>query len=139
MWKKYGYKLLESLICFVLLTFCFVFCFCFYFFTTRNVILHAKGVPYCLCKISMFCALSQNYQHLLEKWYMHLIVNSPRNSKMVLKLVGQAVFKLWIKIFKMLFGSITQELLAYLNFYVIFEFLWQFTLRCIHYFSKRCQ
>ena len=37
---------------------------------------------------------------------MHLIVNCPKNSKIV---VGQAVMKLWIKILKMLFGSITQE------------------------------
>ena len=47
-------------------------------------------------------------------------------------LVGQAVFKLWIKTVKMLFGSITQEALDYLNFDAIFEFLGQFTL-CIYY------
>ena len=41
-----------------------------------------KGVLHALPKISMFCALSQNYRHLFEKWYMHLIVNCPRNSKM---------------------------------------------------------
>ena len=53
-------------------------------------------------------------------------------------LVGQAIFKLWIKTFKMLFGSITQEPLSYLNFDAIFEFLGQFTIRYTHYFSKRC-
>ena len=37
-----------------------------------------------LSSISMFCALSQNYQHLFEK-YLHLIVNCPKNSKMVQK------------------------------------------------------
>ena len=31
-------------------------------------------------------------------------------------LVGQAVFKLWIKTFKILFGSITQEPLDLLKF-----------------------
>ena len=31
-------------------------------------------------KISMFCVLSQSYQHLLKKWYKHLIVNCPRYS-----------------------------------------------------------
>ena len=36
--------------------------------------------------------------------------------------------------FKM-FGSITQELPAYFNFDAIFEFLGQFTIRCI-YFQK---
>ena len=35
-------------------------------------------------KISMLCALSQNYQYLFQK-YMHLIVNCPRNSKIALK------------------------------------------------------
>ena len=35
-------------------------------------------------------------------------------------LVGQAVFKLWIKTFKMLFGSITQEPLSLLNFWCYF-------------------
>ena len=44
-----------------------------------------KGALHLLPQISMFCALSQNYQHCLEKWYMHLIVNCLRNSKMVLK------------------------------------------------------
>ena len=53
-------------------------------------------------------------------------------------LVGQAVFKLWIKTVKMLFGSITQELLGLPNFYAIFESLGQLTVGCIHYLSKRC-
>ena len=48
-------------------------------------------------------------------------------------LVGQAVFKLWIKTVKMLFGSITQEPLGLPNFYTIFEFFGQSTAGCIHY------
>ena len=48
-------------------------------------------------------------------------------------LVDQAVFKLWIKTVKMLFGSITQEPLGLPNFYTIFEFLGQSTAGCIHY------
>ena len=42
-------------------------------------------------------------------------------------LVGQAVESVWIKTVKMLFGSITQELLSCLNCDDIFEFLGQFT------------
>ena len=48
-------------------------------------------------------------------------------------LVGQAVFKLWIKTVKMLFGSITQELLGLPYFHAIFEFLGQLTVGCIYY------
>ena len=44
-----------------------------------------KGVLHLRPKISMFCALSRNYQHLFEKWYIHLIVNCSRNSKMTLE------------------------------------------------------
>ena len=66
-----------------------------------------KGVLHPLLKISMFCALSQNNQHLTEKLHMHLMVNCSWNSKMV--------FKLWIKTVKMFFGSITQELLGLLK------------------------
>ena len=53
-------------------------------------------------------------------------------------LVGQAVFELQIKTVKMLL--LDQKLknrLAYLNFDAIFEFLGQFTIRCMYYFSKR--
>ena len=46
--------------------------------------------------------------------------------------VGQTVFKLWIKTVKILFCSIQ------LNLNAVFEFLGQFTIRCIYYFSKRC-
>ena len=48
-------------------------------------------------------------------------------------LVGQAVFKLWIKTVKILFGSITQEPLGLPNFHAIFEFLGQLTAGCIYY------
>ena len=47
-------------------------------------------------------------------------------------LVGQAVFKLWIKTVKMLFGSITQKPLGLPNVHTIFEFLGQLTAGCIH-------
>ena len=53
-------------------------------------------------------------------------------------LVGQVVFKLWIKTVKMLFASITQELVGLPKFDAICEFLGQFTIRCIYHFSKRC-
>ena len=33
----------------------------------------------------MFCTLSQNCQHLFEKWYVYLIVYCSRNSKIALK------------------------------------------------------
>ena len=38
-------------------------------------------------------------------------------------LVGQVLFKLWIKAIKIMFCSITQELLVLLKFNAIFEFL----------------
>ena len=53
-------------------------------------------------------------------------------------LVGQAVYKLEVKIVKML--DLDQKLknrLACLTFDAIFEFLVRFSIRCIHYFSKR--
>ena len=53
-------------------------------------------------------------------------------------LLSQAFFELQIKKVKMLL--LDQKLknrLAYLNFGGIFEFLGQFTLRCIYYFLKR--
>ena len=52
--------------------------------------------------------------------------------------IGQAIFKLWLKTFKMMFGSKTQNRLAYLTFDAIFEFFVQFTLQSIYYFSRRC-
>ena len=45
-----------------------------------------KGELHPLTKISMFSALSPNYQHLFEKWYVHLIGNCPRNSKNNIKI-----------------------------------------------------
>ena len=56
-------------------------------------------------------------------------------------LVGQVVFKLWIKIFKMFFfffSSITQEPLGLPKFDASLEFLGQFIKRCIYHFSNRC-
>ena len=52
----------------------------------------------------------------------------PKNLKNGIEiLVGRAVFKLWIKTVKMLFGSITQKPLDLPNFHAIFEFLGQLT------------
>ena len=36
-----------------------------------------KGVLHPQPEISMLCALSQNYQHLSEKWYMHYNLSKP--------------------------------------------------------------
>ena len=48
-------------------------------------------------------------------------------------LVGQVFLKSWIKTFKMLFGSLTQEPL---NFDAVFECLGQFTIRYICFPQK---
>ena len=56
-------------------------------------------------KLSMFCALSQNYQHFFEKRYWHSLFlekNSQRELSEKLKnctgiLVGQAVFELLMR------------------------------------------
>ena len=56
----------------------------------------------------MFCAVSENYQHIFEKWYMHLIVNLSikkkkkkkfsKNLKNSIKIkIGQAVLELLIQ------------------------------------------
>ena len=50
---------------------------------------------------------------------MHLIINCQGTQK---------ALKFWEVKVKMLFGSITQERLAYLIFDAIFEFLGQFTI-----------
>ena len=59
----------------------------------------------------MFCALSQNYQHLVEKYiYMCNLTKILRKTQNGIEiLVGQAVFKLWIKTVKIMFLSITSE------------------------------
>ena len=51
----------------------------------NNVSKSFKGLLHFLPKISMFCALSQNNQYLLEKLHLHLKVNCLRNSKRALK------------------------------------------------------
>ena len=56
---------------------------------------HIKGELHPQPKISMFSALSQNYQHLLS--------DLPKELKNGIEiLVGQMVFKLWIKTVKIL-------------------------------------
>ena len=74
-----------------------------------------KGVLHLLPKISMFCALSQNNQHLLEKQHNASHSKLSKELKNGIEIwvgLGQAVFKLWIKTVKIWFGSITQELLG---------------------------
>ena len=72
---------------------------------------------------------------------MHFKVNCLRNSKNGIEiLVGQAVFKLWIKTVEIIFWSITlrtQELPGLLKCLFFPLFLGQFAIRCIYYFSKR--
>ena len=69
--------------------------------------------------------------HLLKKLFKEL-----KNGIEIL--VGQAISKLWIKTVKMLFlDQYLKNRLTYLNFYVIFEFLGQFTIRCIYYFFRK--
>ena len=70
------------------------------------------GILHSWLKISMVCALFQNYQHLFEKNDNNNASFNKLSNKLqhgIEILVGQAVFKLWIKTVKMLFGSITQE------------------------------
>ena len=61
-------------------------------------------------------------------FYRKIIKNFLKNSKLFKELnngteilVGQAVFTLWIKTVKILFGSITQEPLGLPNFDAIFS------------------
>ena len=69
----------------------------------------------------MLCALSPNYQYFFEK-KQH--ASYSRLSKELENgigiLVGQAVFKLWIKTIKMLFGSKTQDPLGLPKFWCYF-------------------
>ena len=60
------------------------------------------------------------------------IIQGTRKKNGIEILVGQAIFKLWIKTVKLMLWSITHGLLRY----AICEFLGQFTIRCICYFSK---
>ena len=57
-------------------------------------------------KISMFCALSENNQHLLKITYASYTLLFKEFNNGIEILVGQWV--LWGKTVKMLFGSITQ-------------------------------
>ena len=49
-----------------------------------------KGVLHPLLKISMFCALSQNYQHLCEKYYVFYNKLSKELKNGIEIIVGQA-------------------------------------------------
>ena len=71
----------------------------------------------------MFCILSQNCQHFFAK-NVYILKLSEELKDGIGILVGQAVFKLWIKRVKMLFCSITQELLGQLKLYCYFGVPW---------------
>ena len=91
-------------------------------------------------KLGCFCVLSQNYQHLFDKWYMHLIENCPRNSKLALNLsrpngswvIDQTIF-LTVLIHNL---KTTWSTKISMPFFSIFEFLGQFVLKCISFFKK---
>ena len=73
-------------------------------------------------QISMFCALSQNYQHFFggKILYASYSILSKELKNGIEILVGQVFFKLWIKTVKMMFGSITQEPLGLPKFWCCF-------------------
>ena len=59
-----------------------------------NMVKRLRGYCTSYQKISMFCALSQNYQHL-EKFYMHLIKKLFKELRNGIEIfLGQAVIKL---------------------------------------------
>ena len=71
-----------------------------------------------LCSISKLSTISWK---IINASYSKL----PKELKNGIKSsVGQAIFKLWINTFKMLFGSITQELLGLLKFWCYFWVPW---------------
>ena len=89
--------------------------------------------------LACFALYLKSVSTFFAKWCIHLKANCPNLKNGIGIFVGQAIFKLWIKAVKILFWSITwHNRLAYLEFNAVFEFLWQFTIRCVYYFSKRC-
>ena len=69
---------------------------------------------------------------------MHLQVNCTRNSRIGIEnLVGQEVFYVMAQNSQIMFDQYLKNCMAYLNFNAIFEFLEQYTIRCIYHFSKR--
>ena len=80
---------------------CNFFAFWVSFSLSVDLVLHL------LPKIKMFYVLFQIYQHLAP--YSKLFKELKNDIEI---LVDQAVFKIWIKTVKMLFGSVTQELLG---------------------------
>ena len=67
---------------------------------------------------------------------MNLLRQLSKELKQGIDFSRPSGFKLWIITVKMLSRSITQELLGLPNFDAIFEFLGQFTIRCIFFFQK---
>ena len=78
----------------------------------------------------MFCALSQNRQHLFEKVVYPSYCKLSKELKNDIKiLVNQAVFKLLDKKqSKYCFDQLLKNHQAYLNFNAVFEYLEQFVL-----------
>ena len=93
--------------------------------TITYATLRIKEVLHLLPQISMFCALSKNYQKSF--WKMIYACYSKLFKELINGidiLIGQAIFKLWIKTIKMLFGSITQEPLGLPKLWCIFWVPW---------------
>ena len=77
-----------------------------------------KGVLHllpCLPKISMFCALSQNYQHRIREMIYASYSKLSKELKYGIEILVDQAEKLWIKTFKMLFGPMTQDPLRLLK------------------------
>ena len=88
-------------------------------------------------KISMFCALSQNFQFFSEKWYMHVIVNCPRNSKIASKFRYPKQFlSYWSKI-NILTVLVYNLKLALLKFQCHFWVPWTISHKMHYLFSKK--
>ena len=89
-----------------------------------------KGELHPWSKISM-------YLKIVTLMYASYSNSSKKLKNIITILVDPDVFMLWFRIVKILFWSITQVPLDLLKFQC-YSFLGQFTIRCIHYFSKRC-
>ena len=93
-------------------------------------------------ELSMFCALSQNYQNsfLKNRLFGSKLSEKLKNGLYVFIyffFVDPVVLELLIKTFKILFSSITQEPPGLPLSNAIMEFLRQFASECLYYFSKK--
>ena len=117
-----------------------------------------EGLLHLLPQISIFCALSQNNQHLLEKEYISYAPYSKlfKELKMAFEFIVVGIFYflliyLFFEVFKLgskqsncCLDQYLKNRLAYLNFDAILSsILWQFFIWlwkkwCIYNFLKRC-